>query len=282
VKSINVVAELGSNWDNLDGIVDTISQLSQVGINSFKMQLLRADKLYSKVRAPNIYKTIKNFELPYEWLAPISIECKKFGLEFWLSVFDMTSADRASEYVDVLKIASGDMTNKGLVEYVAGLCTKKNISMAFSNGAASVEEIYNTFDWVYGFSPKKIIMFHCVSDYPASTESYRLAANQIFELETSDLGLSDHTTNNAVSIVARAMGFSYFEKHVMPNKLIRKTPDSGHHAVSIDKLAEYVKSLCSIDKALHNNSLTRGEQKERLWARRGGDGLRPTDNVLEE
>ena len=275
-----VIAELGSNWQDLNDVLTAVREVSEAGAQALKIQYFRADTLYSKERALNLYAAAKRYEFLQEWLPVVARECEKHGLDFGASVFSPGDVDVLLPYVKFFKIASGDILNRLLIDAVYK--TEKQVFI--STGAATNDEILN----VSKLYPDAVMMA-CVSKYPARVEDYRLGLGDLVE---GVIGLSDHTVNGLskyeyfmdehydLACYAIAYGYTFFEKHFRPFSLKNKTPDYGH---SVDKvgLSNYIYYLNRVKSLFENRELTPEEEKERLWARRGKDGLRPNEEVHE-
>jgi len=60
----------------------------------------------------------------------------------------------------------------------------------------------------------QILLFHCVSSYPAAIDDSNLSNISYLTDEFKfDVGLSDHTTSNFASVLAISLGASAIEKH---------------------------------------------------------------------
>lgn len=282
---MRIIAELGTNWDDLHGILTFIPEIAKAGATGFKLQFFGADDLYSKERAPKIYQTLKEYELTPEWIPEISETCHNNDIEFWMSFFDGKRLELGAEYVDGIKIASGDLTNHLLINQASWYAAKYKIPLVLSDGAGTEEEVYHAIDHAYTCGPK-VTLLHCISEYPAQPRDYQLRFIERFRDDVDELGISDHTAHSIsiVSSMGVAIGCTSFEKHVKPSNLKRKTPDSGPHSLLPIAFTLYAHELRDADAALGNGitrELTIAENKERLWARRGDDGLRPTSGVHE-
>jgi N-acetylneuraminate synthase len=74
---------------------------------------------------------------------------------------------------------------------------------------------------------KDLIILHCISSYPAPVEQSNLRT--IPDLQKrfgTQVGLSDHTTNNTTSIAATTLGATVIEKHFILDRN-DKGPDSS-------------------------------------------------------
>lgn len=290
-----VIAEIGSNWYCGDKEASyhqahlAIEQAASSGAQAVKFQLFRADKLYSRDRVPSIYERVKKFELPYEWLGRLKEVCTFNNVEFWLSVFDKDSVDAAANYVDGFKVASGDLTNRDLVEYVCKVCGECEIPLIMSTGAATVGEVYESLAWTSGYKLPWVCLMKCVSDYPANMTDYNLSSFLELRDSVDEIGISDHTCDEYATVASLGvtLGYDVFETHVRPviTDYVVEAAESPDWNISLPMTAfkRYV-GLLNESYAIVGEgvwSLTEGEMKERLWARRGSDGLRPTDDIRE-
>ena len=120
------------------------------------------------------------------------------------------------------KIASFELTDLPLIKYVAK--TKKPLLM--STGMASEEEIHEALVTAKEAGSDQILLFHCISSYPAPIEQANL--KQMISLKDKfevAVGLSDHTIGNTAAIAATALGASAIEKHFTLSRN-DKGPDS--------------------------------------------------------
>ncbi len=280
---ITVAAEIGSNWDSKEGLLESIQQVAEAGAQAFKIQLFKAHKLYSDVRAPGICRNLSEYEIPYAWLPDITEMTRKYGLGFWISAFDPSSIEKAAEYATALKIASGDITSPYIINAVAQLCEFHHIPLVFSDGAATLQEVYAALDIIHKYTIPQTVLLHCVSKYPALRDEYNMLSIMELGVEVEELGLSDHTKDSMTAVVGIAQGMTYFEKHVKPNNLRRVSPDSNH-SITMSALRLYIDDIKAARSTLGKTEwiMRKGEEGERLWARRGSDGLRPTDGVQEK
>ena len=97
---------------------------------------------------------------------------------------------------------------------------------------------YNTHKKIYN----KIIILHCVSDYPVKDNfGNLLAINQLKNIFKLKVGYSDHTEGYLASVIAVSLGCKIIEKHLTINKNF-KGPD---HNASLNPLefSEMVKLI---------------------------------------
>lgn len=133
---------------------------------------------------------------------------------------------------------------------------------------ASLGEISEAIYTIRKESDSEILMFHCISSYPAPTEQSNL--NNIKYLAGKfdvHIGLSDHTTNNIAALTAIGMGAVAIEKHF---KLDDKEcgPDASF-SLDIDQLSSSVTECREAWEAKGKDQFLRAEvEKENMIFRR--------------
>jgi N-acetylneuraminate synthase len=91
---------------------------------------------------------------------------------------------------------------------------------------ASEEEISEAVDTALTAGTRSILLFHCISSYPAPVEQSNL--RKIINLKKRfgvDIGLSDHTLGITAAIASVALGACAIEKHFTLSRS-EKGPDS--------------------------------------------------------
>ena len=92
---------------------------------------------------------------------------------------------------------------------------------------ASENEINDAISIAKKFGNGEILLFHCVSDYPASTKDSNIKLIKTFKNKYHvEVGLSDHTLNNTAALAAVSLGAVAIEKHFIIDKKL-KGPDSS-------------------------------------------------------
>jgi sialic acid synthase len=140
------------------------------------------------------------------------IKCaKKYKVDFMSTAFDIQSVDFLEELgVGSYKIASGDVTNTLLIEYIAQF--KKPIFM--STGASTLDEIRIAHDTIRKYHDEVCIL-HCTASYPAENRKINLKILETLQKEFPDiiLGYSSHDLGILASISAHLLGATVIEKH---------------------------------------------------------------------
>ena len=113
-----------------------------------------------------------------------------------------------------------------------------------------------------------ILLFHCISSYPAKSEDYNLNMIKTLKKNFNTLvGLSDHTLGTEAAVAAVSLGAVAIEKHFKLNKL-DKTPDSDF-SIDPSQLKELVTQVNSVWKGLGSGKFDRtSEEKKNIIFRR--------------
>ena len=170
----------------------------------------------------------------------------------WPAVLFVTVCDKASAYEietaldpPLYKIASRDLDNLPLIEYVAAL----GKPMVLSTGmAATLEPIREAVEAIRRHH-SDIIVLHCTSSYPTPYDDVGLPAMaEIRERLGVLVGISDHTIGVMVPTVAAVLGACMVEKHVTLSRSMKGTD----HACSLepDGLRRVVRDIRNMEKAM--------------------------------
>jgi N-acetylneuraminate synthase len=199
--------------------------------------------------------------------------------------------------VPFYKIASMDVTNLPLIEYVAA----KRRPMLVATGMATLGEIERAVEVIRVAGNDDIVLLHCVSIYPPDHESIRLLnIPMLRDAFGVPVGFSDHTLGTSVPLAAIALGACVIEKHFTVDKemegwdhAISANPDElrvivaeGRNVVAslggrtrvvtpaeIEKRERFRRSLVA------RRALGRGHvlREDDLTAKRPGTGISPAD-----
>lgn len=257
--SVYIIAEIGVNHNgNIDVAKQLVAAAKNAGCDCVKFQTFRTEELVTeyadkaKYQIKNTQKAqetqfemLQKLELKYEDFRILKEYCEKVKIDFLSTPFDEASVDLLDSLdVTQYKISSGDLTNKPLLQYIAG--KKKRILL--STGMATLAEVEEAINWVQEMDNNNIVLFHCTSNYPAAYESVNM--NAMLTLKRAfpyPVGYSDHTEGVEISMMAVAMGASVIEKHFT----LSKEMEGPDHKASIepDELRYLVDSIRKIEKA---------------------------------
>lgn len=220
------LAEIGPNHNGDIKIArELIDAASDAGADAVKVQTFEA-KRYIAANTPKAEYDIKNTgtdeemlvaQKNYELSQETHLELKAYSESKGITFFSTPHANEWS--VDLLeeigvpayKIASGEITNTPILEYIAG----KKKPVLLSTGASTMEDIERAVKAITGTGNDELIVMHCTSDYPCDIKDTNLnvlaTLKKKFDLM---IGYSDHTLSNEVACIAVALGAKVIEKHI--------------------------------------------------------------------
>jgi N-acetylneuraminate synthase/N,N'-diacetyllegionaminate synthase len=274
-----VIAEAGVNHNGelalAHRLVDTAVE---AGADAVKFQTFRADRVvcrgapmaaYQRTRAATVESQLEmlgKLELDPASHQGLVAHCRRRGIMFLSTAFDRESVDLLDALdVSAFKIASGEITNLPLLEYIA----RKNKPILLSTGMSSLGEVESAVEVLRAAGAKEITLLHCTSAYPADPADANLRAmvnmGRAFGLP---VGYSDHTLGVAVAMAAVALGAQVIEKHFT---LDRSLPGPDH-AASLDpqELRDLVAGIRAVECAMGDGIKrpTAGEADTQAVARR--------------
>ncbi|MBW8001728.1 MAG: hypothetical protein FVQ80_06860 [Planctomycetes bacterium] len=180
------------------------------------------------------WQSILRSELNFGDVAVLFEHCRKAGIEFLASAFDLKRLDWLEELgVKRHKIASRSIYDKELVEAVKKTGKPYLVSMGMIEEMHKMEPIYGTWSRLAGTGGNCTFMY-CVSEYPTSLSKIDFHSS-IFKrvnplsVERFD-GFSDHTVGTTTAKTAIVLGAKVVEKHFTLNK----HADGPDHCCSAD------------------------------------------------
>jgi N-acetylneuraminate synthase/N,N'-diacetyllegionaminate synthase len=112
-----------------------------------------------------------------------------------------------------------------------------------------MREIKEAVSSVYSAGNRKVVLMHCISEYPPLIENLNLSVIQKLEqMFKIPIGFSDHTTSVSIPLAAVALGAKVIEKHIILTTR-RQVPDAAC-SVTPEEFESMVKSIREFEKAL--------------------------------
>ena len=241
-----------------------IEAAAECGADAVKFQTFRAERV---VRAgTGQLEMLRRLELSQEAHRELRSYCEECGLLFISTPFDKESVDLLDSLdVPAYKIASGDVTNWPLLEYIA----KKGKPVILSTGMCYLSEVDGAFRILRSAGCEDIALLHCVSTYPTEPGDVNLRAMQTMAAAFQvPVGFSDHTSGIVVSLAAVALGGCIIERHFT---LDRELPGPDQKlSLEPDQFARMVREIRIIEQALGTGQKvpTPSEMASRHSARR--------------
>jgi N-acetylneuraminate synthase len=276
-NKVCIIAEIGVNHNGKLSLAKKLIRIAKKsGADVVKFQNFNSNDLVTKGAKKAKYQKVntKNNNSQYSMLRTLELknkdyfELKKLAnslkLGFLSSPFDNKSLSFLQNElkINTIKIPSGEITNFKL------LSDLKNNSVILSTGMSNLNEIAEAINVIYNekiYSTKKkikiidkkfykkiynkIIILHCVSDYPVKdSHANLLAIKQIKDTFQLRVGFSDHTSGLLAPSIAVSLGCVVIEKHLTADKKL-EGPD---HRASLNpnEFYEMVKQIRKVESML--------------------------------
>ena len=281
MKDVFIIAEAGVNHNGDYKLAFALIDAAVLaGADAIKFQTFLAENVVTKKAKKAAYQElttspsesqfdmIKKLELPYEWHFDLLKYCKKKGIEFLSTAFDLDSLNFLVNDIKIktLKIASGEITNGPFLL----ACAQKQCNLIVSTGMATLGEIEKALSIIaFGFlnetsslTPhstlefqkaycssrgkqllkERVTLLHCTTEYPTPPSNVNLGAmKSIHSAFGIDVGYSDHSKGITVPIVATTLGATIIEKHFT---IDRSLPGPDHKAsLEPDELKDMIKGV---------------------------------------
>ncbi len=265
-----VIAEIGINHNGSIKIAKKLIDMAvEAGADSVKFQmrnlgaLYKGDALEETLREDlSVQYTIsllKKFQLSKEQMRELADYSAQKGIMFLCTPWDKPSVDELEQIgVPAYKLASADMTNLDLINYVV----KTGKPIILSTGMSTVGEI----DRAAAFLKERKAMFallHCNSTYPAPFKDINLRFMLELKKHGAPVGYSGHERGISVSEAAVALGACVIERHFT----LDRTMEGPDHAASLEfpGLQKLVRDIRNIELAMGSNHrwITQGERLNR-------------------
>jgi sialic acid synthase SpsE len=253
-----IIAEIGVNHaGSMEKAKEMIKSVADNGGHAAKFQTYKAEKIATENYSPSYwdlneepstsqYQLFKKFdsfgEKEYKELENY---CKKCGIDFMSTPFDLDAVDMLDGMQDAFKIASADITNIPLLKKVA----KINKPIIMSTGASTRSEIDYALEILKENGATNVSLLHCVLNYPTPQKNAQL--QQIDNLIQNfgrdyTIGYSDHVKPNEDGTmpaleIAVLRGCTIIEKHFTYDKTL--SGNDHYHAMDGNDLKEFTSRL---------------------------------------
>ncbi len=237
-QPVYVVAELSANHNqDFDQAVRLIEAAKESGADAVKLQTytpdtitIRSDREYFQISAGTIWDGRTLHELygeaytPWDWQPKLKQVADNLGIGFFSSAFDSTSVDFLENIgVPAYKVASCELVDVPLLQRIS----RTGKPLVLSTGMATIEEIDEAVKTARQAGAGQIALLRCSSAYPALPCEMNLRTiPELARRFEVPVGLSDHTMDIAVPVVAVALGACIIEKHFTLSRSL-KGPDSA-------------------------------------------------------
>ena len=280
-----IISEIGGNHNGSIKLAkEMIYKSWKAGADAVKFQTFLPEELATKdtkiadYQKKNIKKKISSLDilkicqLRFKDHIKLKKYSKKIGIDFLSSAFDMKSLIFLSKDLKMKnhKIPSGEITNfqllfehgrrKHNIILSTGMSSIKEIKEAlnlylagylFNKKISSIKKFIkkNLLKSNLGILKKKVVLLHCISNYPTKLSDLNLKVIQnlkkIFDIR---VGLSDHTRSILTPAIAVAMGAKVIEKHITLNR--NMTGPDHKSSILPKEFSAMVKNIRNAEKML--------------------------------
>ena len=256
-----VIAEIGHNHKgSLEIAKKMFFAAKECGADAVKLQKrsnkdLFTNEMYNQTYDhPNSYgktygKHRDYLELNKKEFLILKKLARKLDIEFICTPFDFESVNFLKDIgVDAYKIASADLINTPLQEYLA----KQKKPIFLSTGGGNYSDIERAYKSISKIN-KQLAILHCTASYPASIEDMNLNVIKVLKKKYKNkiIGLSDHENGIDAASVAFMLGARIFEKHFTLDRSWKGTD----HSISLEPqgLKKMIRNLNRISIMLGSN-----------------------------
>lgn len=258
---VYIIAEAGVNHNcDMDIAKKMIDVAIEAGVDAVKFQCFKTDNLILKnvEKAPYQLKTTESKESQYDMLKKLEVTreqnsmlidyCKKCGITFLSTPFDIESLDELDELgVEAFKVAATDITNVQFLRQIA----KKGKPMIVSAGMCYLEEVKIGLNAINQIN-KDVVLLQCTANYPIIDAEANIGVIDTLKKEFDLLvGYSDHSRGVGASPFAVARGAKVIEKHFT----LDKNMNGPDHKASVnpEELCQLVKDIRRVEQYIGNS-----------------------------
>jgi len=272
-----VVAEIGHNHQgNVELCKRMILSAKEIGASAVKLQKRNNRTLFT----PDFYRSVytgkhsfgktygahrEALEFSIEQIVNLKEYADKIGICLFSTVFDIQSAE-ALAHIDfpAYKIASADLKNLPLLDFVAGL----GKPVIASTGGATLDQVKKAVDRIKRQN-EELALLQCTAQYPVADQFINLRVIESYKTEFPNvvIGYSGHEIDILPSVVARALGADVIERHFT----LDKEAKGSDNKMSLDRaqFQELVNNLQRV-KVILGDGVKRFYDDERQALRKMG------------
>jgi N,N'-diacetyllegionaminate synthase len=209
LKKINIIGEIGSNWNGDIKLAKKLIRLAKNADCDFiKFQFWKSDELFEK-SDPN-WKYMKKSEFSFKTAKILKTFSDKIGIECIWSVFYPESVTMLEKLnVKCYKIASwtAAMKHPSALDTLNEVAKTKKpviVSMGFGGNIEKIRKI---------FKNNPLFFLYCIPDYPTNIQ--KIDYNKMIKMD----GFSDHTEGSLAPIIygiksKNITKIKFLEKHI--------------------------------------------------------------------
>lgn len=218
---VYVIAEAGVNHNGDVRLAhDLVDVAAQCGADAVKFQTFDPAQLVAASAAATPYQQQRGavdqrslldaLTLPERAWSELQQHAQDAGIAFLSTPFDLGSARLlAGLGLPAMKVSSGELTNLPMLRELSEL----GLTLLVSTGMGDADEVAAAVGACQ--AAPGLILFHCVSSYPAPDDQCNLRAiAALSQAHQVPVGWSDHTVGATTAVAAVALGAPILEKHI--------------------------------------------------------------------
>lgn len=253
-----IVAEIGANHNGrLQTAINLVDAAWEAGCDAVKGQLRDCDLAIPERQKEQIRDTPwgrvtyldyrRKLELDLDAHRTLANRCRKYGMDYFLSVWDTNSAAWDAQLeTPLVKVPSAGLTHHDLI-----LACDPEKDLVLSTGMSTEEEVRAALDVaIRKWEPHHTVVCQATSTYPAEHRDLNLRVIQWIErLQPWVIpGYSGHERGIATTVAARALGAMYLERHFTLDRTMWGTD----HAASLEPqgMKRLVRDVRAVEQAL--------------------------------
>ena len=251
-----IIAEIGANFDgSIEKAKKLVDAAKEAGADCAKFQTFKTEWIvseggFSRMQLKGVHgswgRTVsdvfRDAEFPRLWHREVSDYCRKIGIDFSTSPYDIEAVDLCIELdVPYIKIGSGEITWLEMLDYIAS----KGKPMILATGDATMSEIDEAVRTIEATGNNNLILLQCITNYPSKIDSANVNVLKTYQSAFNILtGYSDHSPGPVVALASVVLGGCVIEKHFTLNKN-DKGPDHPHsmNPVEFRLMVDYVREI---------------------------------------
>lgn len=269
-----IIAEIGINHNgSLEVAKKLIDTAAFAGCNVVKFQKRNPDVCVPKDEkyllkdtpwGPMMYIDYKHYiEFDKDEYDEIDLYCRKRGIEWTASVWDLDSLEFMKQYdVPFIKIPSAKITELDLVRQA----TKTFPRIIISTGMSTINEIVAAANVVREESKgkQKPGMLHCNSTYPAPLDELNLSGIGTLKQAFPDfeIGYSGHEFRIGTTVASIYLGATIIERHITLDRSMWGTDQLC--SIEPQGLIKLVKGIRELEEAYGNGDITVTDSEKKV------------------
>ncbi len=227
-----VIAEIGGNHEgSYEKALSLVELAITTEVDAVKLQLYSPDLLVNATLDPDRHAHFANFTLTPEQNVELLRRIRSSGKLTCASVWSLEELSIYEEYVDIIKVGSGDFDDYSMLAAIA----KSDKPIILSTGLSDYKEVTAVISYLVEdeqVPAGRLSLLQCTSMYPIPPVEANLAVMDLFRHSFGiSVGYSDHTVGIEALALAAACGAEVLEFHFSDDT---KNCSFRDHLVSLD------------------------------------------------